>query len=172
MRMGRGMESSYFRAKTHSRCCDASFQSMTLKTSKSTSALTRLAMRRRSSSRSRMAVSSRLTSWSRASVRPCSGRLVKTDAGTGSASPTAGKPPSFQNSSMECDLGCAKIDHEQLASVCDKAGLARRDTVAGDELDEIAEDFLDGSRGGEVRRRAKEAGGEGLRFGVVCMGDR
>ena len=54
-----------------------------------------------------------------------------------------------------------KVDQEQLASVCDKAGLARRDTVAGDELDEIAEDFLDGSRSGEVRRRAKEAGGEG-----------
>src|SRR2546425_428690 len=73
---------------------------------------------------------------------------------------------------VKLTLVTAKVDHEQLASVCDKAGLARRDTVAGDELDEIAEDFLDGSRGGEVRRRAKEAGGEGLRFGVVCMGDR
>ena len=62
---------------------------------------------------------------------------------------------------VKLTLVTAKVDHEQLASVCDKAGLARRDTVAGDELDEIAEDFLDGSRGGEVRRRAKEAGGEG-----------
>ena len=57
-----GMRFCAFQAKMVSRSCDESFQSMTLKTSKSTRALTFCAMRRRSSSRSRMELNSRLTS--------------------------------------------------------------------------------------------------------------
>ncbi len=99
--MRAGMESPQHMAKTLSRCCDCSFQSITLKTSYLTIFLMRSATRRSSSSRSRMEVTSRLTSYKRARVWACSGCERNRLCGTGSASPNRAKASIFERSAMK-----------------------------------------------------------------------
>ena len=52
-----------------------------------------------------------------------------------------------------------KAAKEQLAGVGDQGGPAARDAAVGDELEEIAEDVIDGGCRGEIAQRAEELGG-------------